>query len=124
MYKCKKIGNHKQWYEFVETFSRMKIETKSDVIIESIIAVILLLLLYGIPTFIVTDFIFESAVMLKVNTDWVGIERTFNVLCKKIKENTINKYSLYKDKYVKKEIKKVFINFICILVVILLISLI
>ena len=119
-----KIGNHKQWYEFVETFSRMKIETKSDVIIESIIAVILLLLLYGIPTFIVTDFIFESAVMLKVNTDWVGIERTFNVLCKKIKENTINKYSLYKDKYVKKEIKKVFINFICILVVILLISLI
>ena len=124
MYKCNKIGNHKQWYEFVETFSRMKIETKSDVIIESIIAVILLLLLYGIPTFIVTDFIFESAVMLKVNTDWVGIERTFNVLCKKIKENTINKYSLYKDKYVKKEIKKVFINFICILVVILLISLI
>lgn len=105
-----KILNKDKWYGVLAAFTEVEIENMFDFIMMSLICIITLLLVYVLPALLVSYFVSNFEVDLNKRYDWIGYERTFQNVFKRVREKNETQFGKSKRLYYKDKAKKIVMN--------------
>ena len=114
----RKVFFKNQWLSYLNDFFGNNPENAFEAILLSLILVIILLAVYVLPGLFVAMFIAEFADVFNKQFDWVGIERTFQQIFMRLRKRTEDQYVAHKKLFVKEKLPKVFINLICLAILV------
>ncbi len=114
-----KIFIKEEWREFVQAFSGYEITKDSQVVFLSVISILILLLIYVVPSVFVCMFTKHMTGKLCKEIDWIGYQRTFQNILKNLHEKTEKQFTEKKKVFIKKHIGKGVLNILCVAIVIL-----
>ena len=92
------------------------------IIVDFILAIVMLCLLYGVPSFLCGSITYELGNVMTSYCDWVGIERTFKGILESLYLKTKTQYSNLKQRFISSKIMKIILNVLCLILLILFIG--
>ncbi len=113
----RKIFNKPEWHAFLDNVSDNGVEGPFETVLFSLIVIIGLLAIYILPSLVASIFVSSSSKYLYSQYDWIGYERTFNLMLAKIKQRTVDLFKANRKVYVKKRIPAIIINLLSTAVV-------
>ncbi len=116
-----KIFNKKEWQEYVQIFTGYEATSDFHFVIMTIATVIVILLVYVVPTIFVYLFTKQVTGRLCKEIDWKGYERTFQNILKNLHDTTEKQFAEKKNAFVKKHVGMSITNLIGVALIVLVI---
>lgn len=117
----RKIFSKVEWYGYLNDFLGDTIQNGFEAFVLSVVAIIIMLMIYVLPSLFVATFIAETADDLNKRYDWVGYERTFQNIFKTLRKKTEDQYIAHNKLFFKNKVPKVIINIVSLIVLLLVI---
>ncbi len=111
-----RIFSKEKWYFFLERFLGAEIINGFAAFMMSLFAILLLLMIYLIPSFFISMFLYETTDKMSEKMDWIGLERTFQNIFRILREKTEGQYRSQKKSFYKHKAPKIITNLICLAV--------
>lgn len=99
------------WIDYIDKLTGLEKHNWFNILFESVEAAIVLIIMYIAPGGVISLFLFSSVIGLYKKFDIVGIERTFKKILDGARKRTEEKYEDYKDRFVKKRMPGILVNF-------------
>ncbi len=112
----RKIFFKNEWLAYLEDFSGKQMLNGFEAVMMSLIVIILMLMLYVLPSLFISYFIFSAAEDLNKRYDWIGYERTFKNIFEILRKKTEDKFIANHKVYFKNSIPKILVNIACFLI--------
>lgn len=113
----RKLFNKVQWHEYVYDFLGYSGENGAEWFFLSVMVITILAAVYIIPPLVTSFFISGFADQFNKNYDWVGWERTFKEIIKKLRNKTEEQYFEDKKAFAKRKIGKIILNLVCVAII-------
>ena len=113
----RKLFNKVQWHEYVYDFLGYSGENGAEWFFLSVMVITILAAVYIIPPLVTSFFISGFADRFNKDYDWVGWERTFKEIIKKLRNKTEEQYFEDKKAFAKRKIGKIILNLVCVAII-------
>lgn len=117
----RKILRKEEWVAYLQESMGFSTGNMISIILMSLITLLIFLVVYALPPFLISLFVSEAADNLNKQYDWIGTERTFQSLFQKLKQKIDTQFREKKEKLIQASIVQIMINVVCLIVVCLLI---
>ena len=119
----RKLFFKNQWLSYLNEFMGESGNNVVETILLSLILIIILLIVYIIPPLFVALFVSDFADDFNKRFDWIGIERTFQLIFQVLRKKTEEQYLANKKMFAKRKIGKIIMNIVCVAILIAIIIL-
>ncbi|MBQ7766305.1 MAG: SH3 domain-containing protein [Lachnospiraceae bacterium] len=114
-----KIIEKKEWQEYLQSFSGYEMTADSPYVVLSIVVILIMLLIYVVPSVFVCIFTKNMTNKLSKEIDWKGYERTLQGILKNLHDKTEKQFAEKKNAFVKNQIIMGILNILYVAVIVL-----
>lgn len=117
MLVLRKIIFKEQWVPFLDDFLGITPNNGFETILLSLLAILFLSAIYIVPSILASIAVSEFADDFNKRFDWIGYERTFQNILQRLRRKTEEQYASQKGLFVRNKIPKIITNFMCIILI-------
>lgn len=112
----RKILIKAEWYAYVADIELGTITNWFEAIIFSLIVIITMLAVYIVPPLFTVLFLQETLKDLNKRFDWIGHQRTYQDILKRLRQKTEEQYTAQRKLFIKKKVPLAIVNIVCLVV--------
>ncbi len=114
IWNFREIFHQDQWIQILQNFLETRPRNVCELILMSLIYIVAMLTLYGLPAMLAEKFVKQIADEMYKQYDWVGVERTFWSIFQDIRKKTEDGVLNNKKKFYPKYIRRSIVNVLCV----------